>query len=451
MKTGLFVPIDQSKFDHVPSKRVLKAAFEMICRLGVASGDVERAKIAKILIERLETAQILYDGVIYNHLRGLLSGWKWTALMGTLINYAEYLGVTGRAGIPRCDRNLMCVQGDDSLLFVKGWTEANKLVREYMDVLPVNPSKFFVDKKRTEYLRLVLTPQGRFGYFARAASGLMYANAWAGGAMSPASAAQTWSLLCSRGAEKHKTVEHCLRDICGLLRCNKQEANRLLHTPTTLGGLGWTTGENRDGGYLGLKEHKRIMVGGREVVATDVEKIPRMVRRLAVANLMTHGGLLKTKVMSDAAFEGIATGVQGFEKEDVKVQLVDLKEPELPKNWAHEADSYFTPKPPRTLIDPMMLEPLVRRFVDKKDDVKLEDIFERAEIPMIRLRYRRWNRTVWFDWVTGRLTPTVGRRWGDAPDVLAHLKEKLIDRGLIPTGKVKLERIKAREFKHKVT
>jgi len=132
MRTKLFVPIDQSKFDHVPSKRVLLRCAEILCRSGTCAFDSERVMISKLILDRLAHATLSYNNNTYSHQRGLLSGWRWTSLMGTMINYAEYLSITDSLAVPRQLKENICFQGDDALIAVNDWADAVKIVRRYM-------------------------------------------------------------------------------------------------------------------------------------------------------------------------------------------------------------------------------------------------------------------------------------------------------------------------------
>lgn len=440
MRTKLFVPIDQSKFDHVPSKRVLLRCAEILCKSGTCPLDSERVMISKLILDRLAHATLSYHNNTYSHQRGLLSGWRWTSLMGTMINYAEYISITDSLAVPRQLKENVCFQGDDALIAVNDWADAVKIVRRYMEVLPVNPSKFFIDNKRSEYLRYVITRNRRLGYYPRAASGIMYANSWAGGAMDPASLASNWSLLYSRGADAKATLYGCARDICGLLRCNVDEALDLIQTPASVGGLGWYVPGFQPKTWRRVPFVRRTEIGkDRLVVETDYDNIPKHTRNTMVAAAMQRG---HSRPMASIVARSLATGLVGIAlPERPKQKLVDYGRPKV--FIASRANTHNTPRPPQSLLDPLYVNAAVASL-DRKGGLRWNDVFRPDDVHWLKARKRNWGMKLFNKWSTGQLTGYAGKRWGDAPDFLAVVRRRVEAEGILPSGHMSMHRVTTR-------
>jgi len=440
MRTKLFVPIDQSKFDHVPSKRVLLRCAEILCKSGTCPFDPEREMISSLILDRLAHATLSYQNNTYSHQRGLLSGWRWTSLMGTMINYAEYLSITDSLAVPRQLKENVCFQGDDALIAVDDWADAISIVRRYMDLLPVNPSKFFIDNRRTEYLRYVVTRNRRIGYYPRAASGIMYANSWAGGAMDPASLASNWSLLYSRGADVKETLYGCARDLCGLLRCRMDEALDLIQTPSSVGGLGWFVPGHQPKLWRRVPFVKRTEVGReRQVIETDYDSIPKHTRDTMVAAAMQRG---HSHPMAQVVAKSLSTGLVGIASpERPKQTVVAFSRPKV--FIASRANTHYTPGPPQTLLDPLYVNAAVASL-DRKGGLRWKDVFRNDDVNWLMARKRNWGMKLFNKWSTGQLTGYAGKCWGDAPDFLAVVRHRVDAEGILPSGHMSMHRVTTR-------
>uniref|UniRef100_A0A2V0RBI9 RdRp n=1 Tax=viral metagenome TaxID=1070528 RepID=A0A2V0RBI9_9ZZZZ len=440
MRTKLFVPIDQSKFDHVPSKRVLLRCAEILCKSGTCPLDPEREMISKLILDRLANATLSYNNNTYSHQRGLLSGWRWTSLMGTMINYAEYLSITDSLAVPRQLKANVCFQGDDALIAVNDWADAVKIVQRYMEVLPVNPSKFFIDNRRSEYLRYVITRNRRLGYYPRAASGIMYANSWAGGAMDPASLASNWSLLYSRGADAKETLYGCARDLCGLLRCNVDEALDLIQTPSSVGGLGWYVPGFQPKTWRRVPFVKRTEIGkDRLVIETDYDNIPKHTRTTMVAAAMQRG---HSRPMASIVARSLSTGLVGIASpERPKQRLMSYGRPKV--FIASRAHTHHTPRPPQSLLDPLYVNAAVASL-DRKGGLRWTDVFRSDDVHWLKARKRNWGMKLFNKWSTGQLSGYAGKRWGDAPDFLAVVRRRVEAEGILPSGHMSMHRVTTR-------
>jgi len=452
MKHKLYVPIDQSTYDHVPSGTVLDALLEFICVSCTYPGDSERERVSKLIRERSRCGTVKFAGRSWPHKRGILSGLDWTAGMDTVLNIAEYLGMSEAVDVPVPDDEDLCFQGDDTLAGVCSWGQAFDLVDGYMKVFPVNPTKFFLDNGRTEYLRMVVTPTRRFGYYARLAAGIMYANVWSGGAMAPSSIAQHWSLLHSRGAMRDLTQRHCVDDLAGLLRCRKSEARRVLFTPSSVGGLG-QEGNCGEGGWLGLQDATRIRIAQREAVATRWDDVPRAAQRHAVRSISSHGGVFANTVNAMAAAKAMAAGVQGYPSTRPNTTFVVADAAQFSRGVS-PSDGFMTPAYPKLLVDNTFLPELLRTYLNQRKvsaggsgsegHLRLDELFHRAWVGIVEDRFLIWPRKLWFDWCCGQLSVSAGKTWGVAPDLLGTISKDCLSAGILPNGRVTMLKVRTR-------
>lgn len=160
------VPLDQSSFDHQVNPIMLKVTLlalrDVMFSRGYYSRDIRNAW--RLVIRRLTNPKFMgyitvnNDKIKVNN--GVLSGWKWTALLDTLVNIGELLcckSILRDKGffVERLEFN---AQGDDDDVLVPELSTALALCETYsaLDLL-INPAKFFISKRVNEYLRKVYT------------------------------------------------------------------------------------------------------------------------------------------------------------------------------------------------------------------------------------------------------------------------------------------------------
>jgi hypothetical protein len=176
-KRGWNVPIDQSGFDHSINLPMVKIALLVICELlqsrKVWNDEIE--KIMRLIIRRLTEEEysghiVSSDGRRIKVRNGVLSGWKWTALIDTFVNAGE-LGVVRQIlrlyGWQDCVRHWNA-QGDDDDILVSDVGYAIAMCETYRFCgMDINPGKFFISKYVNEYLRKTYERGIVSGYAAR--------------------------------------------------------------------------------------------------------------------------------------------------------------------------------------------------------------------------------------------------------------------------------------------
>jgi hypothetical protein len=387
----------------------------------------------------LQDASVEFRGKVRTHSRGVLSGWRWTSVIDTLINFAEHVAIAERLGVPILPGGMNCYQGDDTLISVKGWDTAAALVEMYNEVLPVNPLKFFTSARRTEYLRLVLLKEGEYkwrrrGYPARAVMSLMYANAWAGGTQSASAIAESWSRLAGRVTNPDACLNHCVSDLCGLLRCNRTSALQLLRTPKSRGGLGF--------GGIGVTQRWTKLVQDELI-----EEERAGARRMNDWDLISPDIRKSTTRKRTKIYEGDELAGEASARALLK-SLKGLGANKVTRAYVEDAKSSFLmkfrsgkspPTPPRYTVPASTWSELVIMTKGKTDAIG-KYLLNPSDIVFLQHMRKRFPRWLYLDWLTGRFKPTVSSFWGASSDVVKYVsgivKE---DWRPLPSGRVKTE------------
>jgi hypothetical protein len=174
------MPLDQSEFDKNVTLRQVKILLHLIKRILVnykLGEEVE--EIMDLIIYALDGGHVYGVGDKIEITNGILSGWRWTAMLDTMVNIVEL-----KMGLRYCREHGQKVdlrdsnsQGDDVWMKLGSYDDAFALWYSYKSFgLDVNPKKFFVDTKRDEYLRRVLDQNVITGYPARSVASICFRN-----------------------------------------------------------------------------------------------------------------------------------------------------------------------------------------------------------------------------------------------------------------------------------
>lgn len=201
------MPIDQSEFDKNVAKRQVMIALKLIKELIIFYGAGEElVMIMDEIIYAVDGGLIFVGGASFEYLNGVLSGWRWTALLDTLINLAEldmaqrWVQENSKIVVNLLGYN---AQGDDDWIKVGTRKEAIALWLAYESFgLYVNPGKFFLSKTRDEYLRRVMEKNVITGYPARSVTSICFRSPLSEregiGAERVRSVFGRWKLFCER-------------------------------------------------------------------------------------------------------------------------------------------------------------------------------------------------------------------------------------------------------------
>jgi len=243
------VPIDQSKFDHNITLDMIDAVLTVISRL-LPDHEQQQA------LARIRTSIVVAPaGVVVGDTtipvrKGILSGWRWTALLDTWIQFAElYASWTWLhhfAGAPAFSYEGLCTQGDDARVVVEQPALAIGVCEVMrMAGLKITPEKTWVSPSYDEYLRQVSGRTGVFGYLSRGITSILWRNPIKSEPVCKITeiraVAQRWQTLVNRDAPL-KLVAHFakqeLRRFATQLAQPFEVIANWVATPVVVGGVG---------------------------------------------------------------------------------------------------------------------------------------------------------------------------------------------------------------------
>lgn len=247
------MPIDQSEFDKNVSKRQVMIALRCIKKLLTHFGaDSTMLSIMDEVIYAIDGGIIFVGGESIEYMNGILSGWRWTALLDTLINLTEldmavqWVQENSSIKVNLVDYN---AQGDDDWIKLKTRREAVAIWLAYESFgLFVNPGKFFLAKDRDEYLRRVMEDNVVTGYPARSVTSICFRSPLSEregvGAERVRSVFTRWKLFAERIGirfEDSQLWNHMIRDMKnGLKGSTTALLNRYCKLGVLYGGIGVT-------------------------------------------------------------------------------------------------------------------------------------------------------------------------------------------------------------------
>jgi hypothetical protein len=246
------VPLDQSHFDWQPTKRMI---LDTMDRWRLAMLEYEDNWTTRLIWDLIMKTMDNYTLVSFvnvarkpvTYRSGLLSGLRWTALLGTVINAAEFFAIKAHLSTlgypPIVDQFL--AQGDDDLLMLGNKMDTLTILGGYQEAdIDVNPWKFFVSNVRQEYLRLVMEDGYVGGYPARSVSALTERGPLSidpgKGPSRVSTLIRNWIIFCSRmGCDVNRNFwSLILQDLHGASGSDVNTIVDWILTPASLGGFG---------------------------------------------------------------------------------------------------------------------------------------------------------------------------------------------------------------------
>lgn len=259
------LPLDQSQFDHQAQKDMLLIVNEELehvisarCRRAAARDDYLR--VMKRIKYSLDGGVVEVGEREVAYRNGVMSGWKWTAFYDSIINQAEVYA--GKCQVERWKGSVLdlgsTVQGDDSKLLLRSWSEALLMILGYNKAnIEINPSKFFVSDNRDEYLRQVAENGRVCGYVWRAIPSIFFRNPVnrdpPAGDLRAREQVAGWMGLVGRGCEYERVFPRMCEDIAKGNQIPFDDVKTWLFTSVAFGGGG--LGDLQVG--LGLTSAKR--------------------------------------------------------------------------------------------------------------------------------------------------------------------------------------------------
>lgn len=249
-------PADESEYDHNVDKPMINVWFNelefAIFRYSPNEITIDLYTASELTRESLLSPDAV---VAVNHVRiiikkGLMSGWRWTAIMDTAFNagktYAYRKRIMLRLNMiaTMADPILQSThQGDDLRSKMRSFVHAQLFNDMYQETgFTVNPTKVFCETRADEFLRKIALPNRIAGYPARALVALLYRNPvsrpYVPGEERMSETAKNWLTVIQRNQSPPNFAQHMYRDIARGNNISQQDAYAFCHSPATYGGMG---------------------------------------------------------------------------------------------------------------------------------------------------------------------------------------------------------------------
>jgi len=271
------VPLDQANFDKRQTRKsvavVLKAVWDHILPQVTNTPDIGTVWAALWDSLFREGSDVIAGEFRSEWDNGLPSGWRWTAVLDTIINAASFRVIRKIVGARLgYDINVECLyaQGDDVIMAAKTVPIAAYIMDTYDKLgYEVHPLKTFISRNRAEFLRRSYETSGVTGYIARSTVGIRFRNP---AQEEPTSKAERiypelcqWNLISLRGAAPVQAAE-CFLESMRNQGLDRDTVINYILTPSSVGGGGMDT-NSRFGAALLSK-----LNGKRRWLTLEVEK-----------------------------------------------------------------------------------------------------------------------------------------------------------------------------------
>jgi hypothetical protein len=389
------VPLDQSHFDWQQNKDMIAAFMDTVESLvSTALHSKDMLLVLDALRAKLARGNVQLGNDLIAISKGVMSGWRWTALMDTVFNYGEFhcaKQLCTRLGIPIRVESLIA-QGDDDQVSVHSKHEALALVGAYAAMnFEINASKFFIAKDRDEYLRQVVVKGEVSGYPARGIGSIFWRNPVSrdppAGLLRAREQITTWNTLIGRGCVAERVLRFMRMDICNANGLSGTQYEALLLTPASAGGLGLGIT-----GRLALDEGTTIDEG----VIVKARGIPRVPDGLQPSGWERRDEL--------ASWRGNLSTV----KTSVKIREGEVKKVEI--NGGFRKRGYGSaraiPMSARNADDIPALysEGMLKHAISSRDWKWIRDIWlDQSLVATSEHIQQKCGRRVWIDWLQGKL------------------------------------------------
>jgi len=309
------VPLDQSSFDQHQSKltiaAVLLAMLSVMTRWGAPP---EYFRVFEAMMDSLfvSGADVIIDGKVLGPWRnGVPSGWRWTALLDTLLNYASFRVIKisqARVG-RRFNTTGEVFQGDDVAFCCDSLDAIQVILDTYGRMgYKVHPEKTFISRGRCEFLRRSFEAWGVTGYTSRTLLGFRFRTP----VLAPPlcrgerlySRMCQWHICCLRGSDYDRVAE-CLIEDAHQLGIASDIASDYLLTPNSVGGGGVSGSSNFGRALLRWGKGRWLVLKVEKEVRRIKPNLGQWERRLRSRGITLRGDALEMFERTLAAAWGI--------------------------------------------------------------------------------------------------------------------------------------------------
>lgn len=368
------MPLDQSHFDHQPTK-------EMICSVNAAiksilPANTDYVRVMDLIIQEMEkgTLVTLPDKSVILATKGILSGWKWTALYDTIINI-----VTFRMACQISKVNMVqafIAQGDDDLIVALNESDAYRILFAYKEMnFEVNPNKTFLSNTIDEYLRVVYDGDSCSGYLARGVRSVIIASpinkAIPDGELRANALLTNWITLLNRGGIN--IDKHMVKDIAEGTSISTDIVNKWLRTPRCYGGGGLSDFTSNDG---------YAVKPGSAVVPKRITNIK-----------LTKNDKISTSLLGPGLNETVKIEIKGEYKKIEDIRLAG-------QYW--KIGNYDV-IPRFTIRNTWYIQRAIEVARQTKDFTKITAILEPSSVETLMRIQKHGSRRILIDWLQSRL------------------------------------------------
>lgn len=234
---------DQSQFDISQPKEMVVYAIHSICSRILSFpqySDVH--SVIKAELNSMKKVILHLPDKNISWRKGLLSGHKWTSLLGSILNAASSKSVMDRLGVYQ---NYSLYQGDDCVIKTKDFVTSEQIAGLYQQFgFQINPSKTWINQYRCEYLHEIYdsTSSRVYAFPARIARAVIFEKPNVGQFSSNSDKLRSYLDTLLKG--KRRGLIGMDEMAYRLMVKNYSTANRKLiaesiDTPMSLGGLGF--------------------------------------------------------------------------------------------------------------------------------------------------------------------------------------------------------------------
>lgn len=251
----LKVPLDQSSFDHNQSKASIIAVLAAIGDTCFSASNTPQQykDVWKQLWNTMVNKQVRVelDKKVWSWGNGIPSGWRWTALLDTLLNISSFRVIQKYVSRDWDDPMPVinhCAQGDDVIFETTELRHVERTVAVYSALgYEVHPQKTYISRDRGEFLRRSYEPTGITGYTCRTQLSMRFRNPVIELPLAPAeriaSRVALWLLSRQRGSCAKGVADMIIED-AAQAGVSKEDVINFSLTPTCVGGLGLVGGDD---------------------------------------------------------------------------------------------------------------------------------------------------------------------------------------------------------------
>jgi len=457
------VPIDQEKFDHHLDKPMIGIYCDEVAdkiRIGASArvkddlllvlSSIRKALVVLPAFTRLSGKQFKRPDALIPVMMGLMSGLEITSGFGAAcsiaINFAAEALLKRLGFVDPVETRLG--EGDDIDSTSSSYGKAVAMMVAYLLMnFTVKPEKSFLSSDSDEYLRQVAQradptpelpqPVTLSGYYPRGISTILMRGPLTmdpeKGVLRARQSLGAWNTLLSRGAEPTRVWVHLIRDIAGGCGITEEEAERVIMTPATIGGLGFVGHfYSTTKPYLGLSEGRVIV---EKKLKTHLVGLDAMAVSLESMGLVFDRSALDAQYASELSMpKADKEIVPGVLEEPIfvpqyKWKLLQMQQgpptSARPRKEISSGKSQF-------IVSTKLEEWRNTKGVANKEAV-LEWIhnnwMEPTMVPFSRGLLRKASRRIWIDWLQDKMSwkKPVVQGWSDTLTSLVY--DRLLNSG----------------------